>query len=195
MLHKRPLLPTHRLIRVRCGGLLLEKVAKGKAAQRRWPLPLKIGTQRTVENGSAQTSHELYFQPLIEIEVADLVPFRDLTPYRVKCRVGVAHCCTTPPEERCMNVSPHTAQAFQKPVAGPSPRFFSKTFAIRRYSRRACFLMGCPLSASQRKDGADAPSRGNTTVVICLSACQRFSNVSCNERPVGRGPPFGSGDV
>ena len=79
MLPKRPLWPNHHLIRVRCGGPLRGKVAEGKAAQRRWPLPLKIGTQRTVEKGSAQTSHELYFQPLIEIEVADLVPFRDLT--------------------------------------------------------------------------------------------------------------------
>jgi len=63
-------------------------------------------------------------------------------------------------QERCVRVSPHTAQAFQKPVAGPSPRCCSKTFAIRRYSRRACFFFaGLPIERvpAKRRGGCTKP--------------------------------------
>ena len=57
-------------------------------------------------------------------------------------------------------VSPHTAQAFPRPVTEPGPRSFQKTFAIRGCRRRACFSIERHSSTSHRKDGADAPSRG-----------------------------------
>ena len=41
----------------------------------------------------------------------------------------------------------------------------------------------------------DAPSTDAARVVICLSSYGRFSKLSCNERPVGRGLTFVPGNV
>jgi hypothetical protein len=38
-------------------------------------------------------------------------------------------------------------------------------------------------------------SGGPAPVVICFSSCRRFSILSCDERPVGRGRTFVPGDV
>ena len=41
----------------------------------------------------------------------------------------------------------------------------------------------------------DAPSHSKAALVICFSSLQRFSRLSRDERPVGRGPTFVSGNV
>ncbi len=56
--------------------------------------------------------------------------------------------------------------------------------------------MGRQLMASHLLPQAeDAPSTDSVRVVICLPSYGRFSKLSCDERPVGRGLTFVPGDV
>ncbi len=56
--------------------------------------------------------------------------------------------------------------------------------------------MGRQLMVSQwLPQDEDAPSTDTARVVICLSSYGRFSKLSCNERPVGRGLTFVPGNV
>ena len=63
-------------------------------------------------------------------------------------------------------------------------------FAIRICSRRTGCATVCQSRASHVRPDEDAPSGGSAPVVICFSSCCRFSRLSCDERPVGRGRTF-----
>ena len=85
-------------------------------------------------------------------------------------------------------VSPHTAQAFPRPVTEPGPRSFQKTFAIRGCRRRACFSIERHSSTSHRKDGADAPSRGKPRLSFAFPPANDSSTSLAMKDPSDVGP-------
>ena len=67
-------------------------------------------------------------------------------------------------------------------------------FAIRICSRRTSRSVRRQSMASHVEDAEEAPAGGGAAGVICFSSYPRFCTLSYDERPVGRGPTFVSGD-